>query len=194
MRVYRKLLPYEVWRLREHLLRLSPADRRLRFFGGVGDDFIAAHCRRIDGLRAVAIGYFESGVLRGAAELHIAGNFADPAELAITVESEWQAHHVGTELLSHAITIAENRGVRAIVMLCLLDNLRMQHIARKFADRLAIVDEQAEANVKVPFPTQLSLWEEAAMDLIGLTTGWLEQFAVAAGPRRVGAEATALAA
>jgi len=76
-------------------------------------------------------------------------------------------------------------------MLCLLDNLRMQHIARKFADRLAVVDDQAEANVKVPFPTQLSLWREAAMDLIGLTTGWLEQFAVATGPQRIGAEATA---
>lgn len=176
MRVYRKLLPYEIWRLREHLLCLSRADRRLRFFGGVGDDFITEHCRRIDGLRAVVVGYFEAGVLRGAAELHLDRNFGDRAELAITVESEWQGRHVGTELLGHAITIAENRGVRGIAMLCLLDNSRMQHVARKFADRLVVVDDQAEANVKVPFPTQLSLWQEAAMDGLGLITSWLERF------------------
>ena len=194
MRIYRKLFPYEIWRLREHLLRLSPADRRLRFFGGVGDDFITEHCRRVDGLRAVVVGYFESGVLRGAAELHLDRNFGDRAELAITVESEWQAHHIGTEWLGHAITIAENRGVRSIAMLCLLDNSRMQHVARKFVDRLVIVDDQAEANVKVPFPTQLSLWHEAAMDAMGLIAVWLEQFAVPTGPTRLTAEGASLAA
>ena len=39
MRVFRKLMPYEIWRLREHLLRLTAADRRLRFFAGVNDDY-----------------------------------------------------------------------------------------------------------------------------------------------------------
>src|SRR5258708_4671481 len=175
MRVYRKLLPYEIWRLHEHLLRLSAADRRLRFFGGVGSDFIAGHCRRIDCLRAIIVGFFEDGVLRGAAELHVVDAFAGRAELAVTVESDWQDRHIGTELLDHAITIAENRGVRSIEMICLFDNRRMQHVARKFAARLLVVDNQAAANVKVPFPTQLSLWREAAMDGMGFMTSWLEQ-------------------
>jgi RimJ/RimL family protein N-acetyltransferase len=176
MRVFRKLLPYEIWRLREHLLRLSAADRRLRFFVGVNDDFIANYCRRLDALRAIIIGFFEDGVLRGAAELHLAGDFAGRAELAITVENGWQRDHIGTELLGHAITVAENRGMRTIEMVCLLDNRRMQHVARKFTDRLDIVEDQAEAHLKVPYPTQLSLWQEAAMDGIGLVTSWLEQF------------------
>jgi GNAT superfamily N-acetyltransferase len=188
MRVFRKLLPYEIWRLREHLLRLSAADRRLRFFGGVGADFIAEHCRRIDCLRAVVIGFFEAGMLRGAAELHLAGQLGGRAELAITVESEWQDRQIGTGLLGHAITIAENRGVQAVEMICLLDNHRMQHIARKFAGRLDIVDNQAEANLKVPYPTQISLWHEAAMDGIGLMTSWLEQFPFSTRQKLVGAE------
>ncbi len=190
MRVFRKLLPYEIWRLSEHLLRLTAEDRRLRFFAGVNDDYIANHCRHIDGLHAVVIGFFESGVLRGAAELHLASDFGPRAELAITVERAWQAHHIGTELLGHAITIAENRGVRTIAMVCLLDNRRMQHIARKFTARLEIVDDQAEAQLKVPFPTQLSLWQEAAMDGMGLMTSWLEQFPFLT-PRRTGIAAAA---
>jgi GNAT superfamily N-acetyltransferase len=189
MRVFRKLLPYEIWRLREHLLRLSAADRRLRFFAGVGADFIAEHCRRIDCLRAVVIGFFEAGALRGAAELHLDGAFGSRAELAVTVESAWQDRQIGTELLSHAITIAENRGVRTVEMICLLDNHRMQHIARKFTGRLDIVDNQAEANVKVPYPTQISLWHEAAMDGLGLITSWLEQFPFSTPQRLAGAEA-----
>ncbi len=175
MRVYRKLLPYEIWRLREHLLRLSAADRRLRFFVGVGSDFIAGHCRRVACLPAIVVGFFEDGVLRGAAELHIADAFVGLAELAVTVESGWQDRHIGTTLLDHAITIAENRGVRSIEMICLPDNRRMQHVARKFTARLVIVDDQAAADVKVPFPTQLSLWQEAAMDGMAVMTGWLEQ-------------------
>jgi GNAT superfamily N-acetyltransferase len=182
MRVFRKLLPYEIWRLREHLLRLSSTDRRLRFCGGVAAEFIVDYCRRIDWLRAVVIGCFEEGVLRGAAELHFADDlgrhFTGTAELAVTVEGAWQDRGIGTELLEHAITIAENRGVRTIEMICLLDNARMQHVARKFTDRLAIVDDQAAANLRLPFPTQLSLWREAAMEGLGLLSGWLEQLPV----------------
>jgi GNAT superfamily N-acetyltransferase len=189
MRVFRKLLPYEIWRLREHLLRLSVSDRRLRFFAGVGADFIAEHCRRLDCLRAVTTGFFDCGVLRGAAELHLAGEFGGRAELAITVESAWQDRQIGTALLSHAITIAENRGVRTVEMICLLDNHRMQHIARKFTGRLDILDDQAEARLKVPFPTQISLWHEAAMDGLGLMTSWLEQLPLLTSQRLAGAEA-----
>jgi GNAT superfamily N-acetyltransferase len=175
MRVYRKLLPYEIWRLREHLLRLSPADRRLRFFTGAGTEFIAAHCRRIDGVSAVVVGFFESGVLRGAAELHLVDAIAGLGELAVTVEHDWQDRQIGTTLLDHAITIAENRGVRSIEMICLVDNGRMQHVARKFAERLVVVDNEAAVEVKVPFPTQLSLWREAVSDGIAFMTSWLEQ-------------------
>jgi GNAT superfamily N-acetyltransferase len=191
MHVYRKLMPYEIWRLREHLLRLSPADRRLRFFSAVGDDFIAEHCRHVACSGAIVIGYFELGVLRGAAELHLGEHLGDRAELALTVEGPWQAHHAGTELLDRAITIAENRGVGVIQMLCLLDNRRMQHVALKFTDRLVIEEDQTEADVKVPFPTQLSLWQEAVMDGMGIITCWLDQLAAPAGPQDGEAEATA---
>jgi hypothetical protein len=176
MHVYRKLMSYEIWRLQEHLLRLSSADRRLRFFSAVGDTFIVEHCRHVACSSAIVIGYFELGVLRGAAELHLGEHLGDRAELALTVESAWQAHHVGTELVDRAITIAENRSVRVIQMLCLLDNRRMQHVALKFTDRLLIEEDQTEADVKVPFPTQLSLWQEAVMDSTGLLTCWLDQF------------------
>src|SRR5258708_40309361 len=108
MRVYRKLLPYEIWRLREHLLRLSAADRRLRFFAGVSSEFIAGHCRRIDCLRAIIVGFFEDGVLRGAAELHVVDAFAGRAELAVTVRGDWADRHIGTPPMEQAITISPN--------------------------------------------------------------------------------------
>jgi hypothetical protein len=187
MHVYRKLMPHEIGRLQEHLLRLTPADRRLRFFCAVGDAFIAEHCRRIASAGAIVIGYFEAGVLRGAAELHL----GDRAELALTVEGERQCHHIGTELIERAITIAENRNVRMIQMICLLDNRRMQHVALKFTDRLIFEDDQAEADLDIPRPTQLSLWREAVMDSTGLMNCCLDDFVAALTPRQDEGEATA---
>jgi GNAT superfamily N-acetyltransferase len=179
MRVFRKLGPFETWRLRQHLLRLSPEERRLRFSGAVGDAFVTAHCERIDWLRAVIIGHFENGVLRGAAELRLETGIAGRAELAVTVEGAYQDQGIGTELLGHAITVAANRAMRSIYMICLIDNRRMQHIARKFTDRLIVVEDQAEADLVMQFPTLVSLWQEAAADGFGFVTSWLEQLPLA---------------
>jgi GNAT superfamily N-acetyltransferase len=179
MRVFRKLAPFETWRLRQHLLRLSPEERRLRFSGAVSDDFIIAHCDRIGWLRAVIVAVFEDGVLRGAAELQLETGAAGRAELAVTVETAWQDRGIGTELLGHAITVAANRAMRSIYMICLIDNKRMQHVARKFTDRLIIVEDQAEADLVMRFPTLASLWQEAVADGFGLVTSLIEQLPLA---------------
>ena len=191
MHVYRKLMSHENGCLQEHLLRLSPADRRLRFFCAVGEAFIAEHCRHVAASGAIVIGYFEAGVLRGAAELHLGEHLGDRAELALTVEGECQCHHIGTELIERAITIAENRNVRIVQMICLLDNRRMQHVALKFTDRLVFEDDQAEADLEIPRPTQISLWREAVMDTTGLMSCCLDRFVAAMTPRQDEGEATA---
>lgn len=176
MRVFRKLAPFESWRLRDHLLRLDAEDRLKRFSGAVGEAFIAEHCRRIDWLNAVVIGCFEDGVLRGAAELWPDTPLAGRAELAVTVERPFQNRGIGTALLGRAVTVAGNRAVRSLYMICLLDNRRIQHIARKFDGALTLHDDQAEADITVPYPTQLSLWEEAAADGFGFVGMLMDQF------------------
>ncbi len=185
MRVYRKLVPFEYPRLERHLLRLDAEDRARRFSGSVGDAAVTAHCRRLDWLRAVVVGCFDDGALRGAAELWLDPSPAGRAELAITVERPWQGHGIGSALLGRALLVAGNRSARSLSMLCLLDNRRMQHLARKFGGRLVLAADQAEADLVVPYPTQLSLWEEAAGEGLGFVGSWVEQFSLA--PWAVGA-------
>jgi RimJ/RimL family protein N-acetyltransferase len=169
MRVFRKLHPFEQWRLAEHLARLSPEDRRRRFFAGVSDDAIQRHCRRIDWLGTVVIGCFEAGVLRGAAELRLeTGTLPFAGELALSVETAWQNQGVGTELVRRTLLAAGNRGLASLQMVCLAENHRMQRIAQKHARRLASAGGETEAALAVPLPTQLSLVEEAVAEGIGL--------------------------
>ena len=178
MRVYRKLVPFEYARLEQHLLRLDAEDRARRFSGSVSDAAVTAHCRRLDWLRAVVVGCFEQGVLRGAAELWLDPSPAGRAELAVTVEHAWQGSGIGTGLLGRALLVAGNRSARSLFMICLLDNRRMQHLARKFGGRLSLATDQAEADLVVPYPTQLSLWEEATGDGLGLMGSLVEQFSL----------------
>ncbi len=176
MRVFRKLLPSELPQLKDHLLRLSADDRVARFSGHMGDEAVARHCARIDWRVSAVIGFFDAGVLRGAAELR----GEDPrlgwsAELAVTVEEAWQDQGVGTELLRRAIVICRNRSLKSIYMICLLDNRRMQRIARKFEGALKFESGHVEADIVVPFPTQISLIEEAFADGTGLIATWWDR-------------------
>jgi RimJ/RimL family protein N-acetyltransferase len=162
MHVYRKLVPAEIGLFHDHLLRLTPEDRHCRFAGLVSDERIAEYCANIDWFRTIIVGCFIDGTLRGAAELRL----DDPrlgwrAELAVTVEQEWQSRGIGTELLRRAITACRNRGIRSIYMICLVANRRMQRIARRFDGELVIADGEAEAKVALPFPDHFTLAREA---------------------------------
>ena len=173
MRVYRKLFPTEFARLRDHLLRLDHTDRHRRFFAGISDAGVEEHCRRIDWLRMLVIGCFEDGVLRGAAELALdGGTFPRQAELALSIERPWQDQGVGTQLMRRAILVASNRTVVSLYMLCLSENRRMQSIAKKFDARLGFSDGEADAQLDVPPPTQLSRAAEALGDGFGLFALW----------------------
>ncbi len=184
MRVYRKLLPTEARLFRDHLCRLSPDDRVSRFAGSVSDAAIIDHTRRFDWLTGALIGCFVDGTLRGVAEVR----WLDPgigwrAELAVTVEEYWQDEQIGTELLRRSITHARNRGLKSLYMLCLTGNRRMQAIARKFEGELVFEGSQVEADITLPFPTQLTVLAEAIGDSVAFATSWWEQMARAAGPK-----------
>jgi GNAT superfamily N-acetyltransferase len=174
MRFYRKLFPLEADRLAAHLKRLTPIDRHRRFFAGMGDAGIDAHCRRIDWLHSIVIGFFEDGELRGVVEV-LLDRAERCAEIAISVETPWQRQGIGTELLRRAIVVAKNRAVRHVAMLCLAENWRMQRLARRFTDRLSFQDGDILAELHLAIPTPVTLFEEAVEDGFGAVTLWLDQ-------------------
>jgi GNAT superfamily N-acetyltransferase len=165
MHVIRTLLPTEFGLLKEHLLRLEPDDRLRRFQGHASDQRIADYVGGLDRFHVVVVAWIEHGQLRGAAEL---SRFGAPVptrgEIAVTVDKAWQDRGVGTELLRRALTIARNRGIEQIYMVCLAENGRMRHIADKFAGKLVDLGGEIEAMLALKAPDGFSLWQEA-MDL-----------------------------
>lgn len=149
--IVRELLPDEVVQLRGHLLRLTREDRALRFMGYVADEVVSAYCEGIDWAHTVVVGFFSAGLLRGAAELHIA-NSPTLDEVAITVEVAWQHQGVATELLSRLLIIAGRRSSGDIEMQSLPENYRIQRLARKFGARVCSRSGTSIARIPVPVP------------------------------------------
>jgi len=171
----RKLWIGETDAYRDHLLRLDRESRNRRFSGAVSDDFVAQHAASAGKLGIVLHGFFVDGVLRGAAELRSVGSFfARAGEAAFSIERPWQSHGVGTVLLERTLLSARNRGIKSLQMHCLVDNSRMQQLARKFEADLKFDFGSVIGEVDPPRYTPLSLMREAAADAHGVTTAWLD--------------------
>jgi len=171
----RRLWPIECGRVRDHLLRLGPEDRALRFCRATSERFIATYCDNIDWLRASVLGVFVAGEVRGVAELiRVDDQWPPAAELALSVEAPYQNCGVGSALVRHSLVLAQNRLIGTVYTIFLLENRKMLHIARKFAATLAIRGGQVEGEIPAPRPSYLSLVEEIAAEGEALIRAALE--------------------
>lgn len=91
------------------------------------------------------------------------------------MEAPHQDVGIGSELTRRAVTIARNRGLRELYMVCLRENGRMQHIARKVGATVVLAGVEAEGRVALPHADPISLWQEAIDDGSGLIAETLGQ-------------------
>ncbi len=160
--VFRKLWPSERDKVRDHFLRLDAEDRHLRFFGQVSDDFIERYCQEVLATGYVVLAGFADGEVRAVGELRAYGAPGQrKAEIAVSIERPYQSRGAGTELFRRLINLARNRSIRTIHSACLLENAKMQRIARKCGCALQVERGQAEARLQPPWPNYFSLMEEA---------------------------------
>jgi GNAT superfamily N-acetyltransferase len=154
----RRLRPGETGLLRDHLLRLDPESRRLRFGSPVNDGFVETYVSSARRSGTLVEGAFVDGTLRAAAELRpLPGAGPLSAEAAFSVERPHQGHGLGDLLMKRLIVMARNRGVRLLYMVCLRENVRMRRLAARHAAELTILDAEIEARVRRSGPTFFSL-------------------------------------
>ena len=73
-------------------------------------------------------------------------------------------------LLERTLLSARNLGIKTLQMNWLVDNKRMQHLARKFGADLKFDFDSVIGEVDPPRHTPLSLMREAAADVRGVAT------------------------
>jgi GNAT superfamily N-acetyltransferase len=129
--------PEELPLLRDHLLRLDHASRHDRFLGFIDDSFIDSYAEKCANDGTVIIGYFEDGVMRGAAELHPPGLTAkSQPEIAFSVETSLRRRGVGSILFARLIREARDRGHASLRITTSAENGAMRALASKFGAQL----------------------------------------------------------
>lgn len=176
MPVYRKLMPGEGRRYADHLLRLPPADRRARFMGAINDDAIRGHIAKLDWAKTILMAALVQGQVRAVVELQREQVFGGAAELAVSVEPDWQGQGLGKELVRRALTAARNRGLRRIYLYCLYDNRRMQKIARRLGCTLTFEGGEVLADMELPPANSLTLSQELVDTGTVPVSLWLDQW------------------
>jgi len=188
----RKLLSSETPLLADHLIRLDPEDRRLRFGGMLlRDESICRYTQSIDWAHSWHVGCFADGVLRAVVQLSVPRReelgtvpWLRPgaAEFAVSVERPWQRQGIATRLLGQAVVVARNRNVRDLYMLCLPENEPMRRLARKVGIRLVFRDGEVTGHVDLPAPDQLTVFAEFAGETAAAIDRWAEIMAPPARP------------
>ncbi|MGI9384609.1 MAG: GNAT family N-acetyltransferase [Methyloligellaceae bacterium] len=171
----RKLWVTELGLFGDHLLRLDPDSRRMRFGMAVDDRFIEDYALRVNDMKSLVYGYVEDGQIRAAAELRRLGaSLRGEAEAAFSVEKDFQDSGIGTDLLGRIIRAARNRGIHRIYMNCLLENQKMQRVARKYDAVLHFEHGEVVGEVEPSTPNYFSIWREAVEDEMGFVMAVLD--------------------
>jgi GNAT superfamily N-acetyltransferase len=166
----RKLAPMEVFKFRDHLLRLDKDSRRLRFAHGVSDSFIEKYASGMNDDGSIVFGYFEGNEVRAAAELRKLGRdkeWGDQAEAAFSVERNFQEKGLGSELMARVIRSARNRNIKHLFLSCLAENGKMLSIAKKHDASLHFEFGEVTSDIVPQEANYFSLMAEAVEDRVG---------------------------
>jgi GNAT superfamily N-acetyltransferase len=167
---YRKLFPADASKIEAHFLGLSREDRRRRFHSPLGDDAVRAYCRSFRWSDRAVIGAFDLDRLVGIAEcVRVA---EDTAEIAVSVDSRWQHHGVGRELVRRAAASAANSGAAIAVLDYAPGESSIPHIARSLGGEIDAV--RGVAQIALPAHSAAGQIEELVEDLGAALAGALE--------------------
>lgn len=132
----------------EHLLRLSPEDRYLRFCTAASDAFIHRYVFEVMNLGlSPSFGAFVDGKLVGFA--HIAVIDLEKCELAFTIDEEHRGTGLARNLMKTAIAWCRGHGMKKLCMSCLRQNKKMQALATSFGLNMTITYDEAYAELGI---------------------------------------------
>ncbi len=169
----RRLWPSDKELFCDHLLRLDQRSRRLRYGGGISNDFLVHYGENCFGKGDLVYGAFVDGALIGAAELRSNRPIWSEqapfgrhihAEAAFSVEDAFRRRGIGEKLFKRILRAAANHGVETIEIVCLPENVGMQNLAKKFETHFTFEQNSLIGRLTVRQPTALSLIREASAD------------------------------
>jgi RimJ/RimL family protein N-acetyltransferase len=149
----RSLGPGHRERILEHLSRLDPQDRYLRFGYPATEEQLQRYVQGLDFETDQIFGIYNRKLeLLGLAHLAFYEDpqFAGCAEFGVSVLAKARARGYGTRLFERAVMHARNEGVELLFVHALSENTAMLKIARNAGARLEREGGETEAYLRLP--------------------------------------------
>ena len=163
----RKLGKRDISIITQHFLRLDRKTRSARFGAIVKDAVIKNYAEHVIGADTLVFGAFVDGELRAIGELRgLLKTCPQNAELALSVEPDWQDKGIGSTLFSRLMSASQNRGITTLHVFFSDENKIMQSIAARYHPEVTLSGGQIEATIDPPWATPLSYAREVAEDAI----------------------------
>ncbi|HYN39838.1 MAG TPA: GNAT family N-acetyltransferase [Rhodospirillales bacterium] len=159
----------------QHLLRLSPTDRRLRFNFPADDAAIEAYVGKLAPPRDRILAHFADD-LTVVGGVHIAFCRGDVVELAFSVEPANKGRGIGTALFSRAIVFARNRGGRSARTYCLAENREMRRLARRAGMEVHVAAGEGEGVLDLPAAAPFTMAGEVLAERAGVCDYGLKSY------------------
>ncbi len=152
----RKLSPRHRPKIAQHLIRLEPQDRYLRFGYPATDEQIVRYVEGLNFVRDEIYGVFNRR-LALVAMAHLAFSidpqWATCAEFGVSVLQQSRGKGLGAQLFGHAVVHARNEGVHMLFIHALSENAVMLNIARQAGARVEREGSESEAFLLLPAAT-----------------------------------------
>ena len=144
----RVLAANDAARIEHHLLRLTPADRALRFAAGaVSDGAIRRHVAGIRFGTDAAFGMLDDAgrvVAFAHGSAYRVGKWTR-VEVALSVDAQWRGSGLGSTLMAEACRFAESIGAYSVLGTCLAGDLPMRRIFARTGMAMTLEDDRVHA-------------------------------------------------
>lgn len=153
---FRQATAHDTPAIRDHLLRLSPEDRRARFCAGLSDAAVEAHAASLWTWAGLVITAHDgplwpgllhaAGPVRALAEVAIDGR---EAEIGLSVDGNQRRRGVGGYLVQTAARLLAPRGVERLLAYTVPGNTPMLRLARSSGARIVFGGADVEIVFRV---------------------------------------------
>ncbi len=137
--------------LKIHYRTLGPGSRRLRFMGNTSVEALDCMAERAEPELLLEI--IEDGTVRAVLEAYATS--PGHAEVAISVEDEYQERGLGRALFEEGLAVLATRGFRTADLFCLRENTALLHLVSGTGARLRM--EGGEVHVEIDLDQLRSL-------------------------------------
>ena len=118
--------------LKLHYRTLSPRSRRLRFLGNTSVEAVDRMAERA--APELLLEVVENGAVCAVLEAYATS--PGHAEVAISVEDQYQGKGIGRALFKEGLAVLASRGFRTVDLLCLRENTALLHLVSRTGARL----------------------------------------------------------